>query len=457
MESDSRKAGGSDLEVSRPNLLFIMVDQMRRHAAYPVKEDPVLTPNLDRLGMESIAFSNAVTTAPLCVPARASLFTGKQPTSTGVYGNSSTFNKNEFCLGHALNTAGYSTGYIGKWHLDGEGIKIDVDPHNRGGFGYWYGYNCQHDHYLNHDGDTDGNHIKVKGWQVDHETDAALKFLEANKGSESPFALVVSYSLPHPTVGPSIPQHYSAPKKYEDLYKHLERTPRANFVKGRPHSDNIIGTDRSNIPGYYGAITSIDDNVGRLLKFLDREKLSDDSIVVFTSDHGDLIGSHAFWGKRFWHEESTGIPLLIRWPSKIAPRVEDVVINIVDIMPTLLSLMGIEGPKGMDGRDLSGVMLDESSDRPEDTYLIYSGEGHCEWRCVRSVRYSYCVVHDRRTDELKRLLYDLKEDYYQLHPITEDNDPEGLLQVYEQRFMYYMDKHDDERFRAILNRFAQRK
>jgi N-acetylglucosamine-6-sulfatase len=436
----------------KPNLLFVFADEWRRQALGCMNEDPAITPNLDRFAAEGTLFTNAVATCPLCVPARATIFTGRYPQSTGVVANRFALPESEESFAKPLNAAGYSTGYIGKWHLDGRnGGRYDtpegefIPEERRHGFRFWYGANITHNHYLiNHFTGKD-THVYEYGWQPDRQTDVAIDFIKRNK--ENPFALFVSWTPPHPATkhAPDLTKvsdkgQYFAPEEFEKLYEGVTTTGRPNFVA----TERAVGA----IPGYYGSITSLDENFGRLMQTLEEEGLTEDTIVVFTADHGDMMGSHADMGKHIWYEESIGIPFLIRWPSQIKAGRDSAVFSQLDFMPTLLGLMGVNIPAPVQGTDFSPRLLGRTADTPDVAYIFQDGVKPW-WRCVRTERYSY-AVHQGRNDKIERILYDLANDPYQIHPIGKGQGHDDTIAVLEGKMAAWLESENDPFLQEVL-------
>lgn len=439
----------------RPNILYVFADQWRRQAVGFAKEDPVLTPNMDRFAEESAVFRHAVSCTPLCSPHRAALLTGKYALETGVYTNCKLgadvmLSPEEECISDVLKRSGYATGYIGKWHLDLPEQQVTPRPVSgarhwdaytppgpkRHGFEEWYSYGAYDDHLKPHYWRDTPEMIEVEQWSPEHETDVALEFLERHgKEQRQPFALFVSWNPPHSPFE-------LVPERYRKLYEHAEIPFRPNVAAGDPllvHTGETIpgGAERlaQYTRDYYAAVSGLDEQFGRLLAGLRAFGLEENTIVVLTSDHGELLGSHGFMAKHSWHEESIGVPFLIRWPQKIRPRTTDLPLNTVDIMPTLLRLADLPVPESVRGEDLSGALLGEEPPELLDRSVYLSAfPGRIEamekyreagldhrlygWRAVRNRRYTY-VVHKGYFpgEPTERLLYDLQEDPYQLRPL----------------------------------------
>jgi arylsulfatase A-like enzyme len=450
-------AEGETVSDSPPNLLFVFGDQWRRQAVGCMHADPVFTPNMDRFASEGMLFENAVSCSPLCTPNRAALLTGRHPFSLGMMHNWLRLPVEEETIATVAARAGYDTGYIGKWHLDAfePGDKGDYwncqtpSGPRRMGFRFWHAHGCNHKHFIHNYITTDDRIVTGRGWQVDYETDVALRYIE-NPGGEfrpadRPFCLFLSWSPPHNLCGgpgwhrdrPG-PQ-FRAPARFEQLYRERDLPVRPN---ARDHADRYLEA----ATGYFGSVSSMDENFGRLLDVLDGNDLAEDTIVVLTSDHGEMLQSHGRWLKDTWHEESIGIPFLVRWPERVpAGRRETMLLNTPDIMPSLLALMGCPVPPGRHGADFSGVLLGRETAAPPFAFLSYNSgapepgmtpyefpdERGRYWRGLRSTRYTYAVVDNtdrsayhgpdpwgpRFPDGVSRVLLDNLEDPYQLNPV----------------------------------------
>lgn len=444
----------------KPNLIYIFADQWRRQAVGFEGEDQVFTPNIDTFAREGAIFSNAVTCSPLCSPHRASLLTGRYPISTGVYTNCKVgadvmLSSDEVCISDVLAESGYQTGYIGKWHLDLPELNVTDQPISaaagwdaytppgpkRHGFKYWYSYGAWDEHLTPHYWKDSSEKIKVNQWSAQHETDQAINFIQ-NRDREQPFALFLSWNPPHSPFD-------QVPEKYKKLYDLDQIRMRKNVTQsaftvhtGEPVDGGIEELKDKQL-NYFAAISGIDDQFGRILRLLKEEKLELNTIVVLTSDHGEMMGSHGLMAKHVWYEESIGVPFFIRWPNVIPEKRTDLLLNTVDIMPTLLRLLDLEIPISVEGTDLSGFLLNRETGGPEEAFIsafpgrkeaidafVEAGLDNREygWRAVRTYDYTYVLHHGYAPgDKLVRYLYDLKADPYQLQPERIENISEHPL------------------------------
>ncbi len=460
----------------KPNLIVVFPDQFRKQAIGYFNEDPVVTPNLDKFAEESRVLKNAVSNQPVCSPFRAMLLTGKYPHTNGVIGNCNSKNKahgvylkeNEPCFSDILSEAGYNQAYIGKWHLDPpveknakytgsgktEGILWDTytPPERRHGFDFWYSYGCWNrhlqPHYWNSDAAVD-ERVEINDWSVKHETDVAIDYIQNKdnyyRDSEAPFSLFLAFNPPHPPFE-EVPARYL--KQYEDKAHHklLNRDNAMLVGRGREAKEHVRN--------YFAAITGIDQQFGRILQTLEEKDLKNDTIVIFTSDHGEMMGSHGMRRKIVWYDESLLIPFIIRWPGKIAPGEDDLLLSVPDIMPTLLGLLALsaEIPASVQGRNFSSLFRGEGGKRPRSAlYLnvppsdpaggLRGLRTHSHTFVMNSKTYTGpAVLHgtngeitdvkdDFITTEIgPTILYDNINDPYQMTNIAEDN-PEKINEL----------------------------
>ena len=430
-------AGGATPGIS-PNLVLVFPDQMRGQALGFLGEEPVLTPVLDRFAGESAVFTHAVSNYPLCSPYRGMLWTGRYPLATGITENATSqarafgceLKADEICFSDILKKSGYSLGYIGKWHLDAP-HKPYVDslnnrsepawnewtpPGRRHGFDFWHAYGTYDQHlrpmYWSTDAPREGA-VYVDEWGPVHEADLATRYIR-NEGGKfrvagKPFALVVSMNPPH------MP-YDQVPPKYLDLYR--ETAPaRLTFRPDIPPAGTRWGDYyRKNIRGYYAMISGVDEQFGRILHAVGEAGLAGNTIVVFTSDHGNCLGIHDEISKNCPYEESVRVPLLVRWPGKIVPRRDDALLSVPDLMPTMLAMMGLtrDIPAAVEGADFSDLVQTGRGNRPASQLYLRVPPGKSEYglRGVRTHRHTL-VVEKAEGKPLQTTLYDRQLDPYQ--------------------------------------------
>jgi arylsulfatase A-like enzyme len=455
-----------------PNLVFVFPDQMRGQALGFLREEPVLTPNLDQFAAEGIALTNAAVSYPVCSPYRAMMLTGMFPHGNGVLGNCNSasapfgyeLTESAFCWPDLLRNRGYSLGYIGKWHLDSPrhpyvGTSNNTGeiawnewtpPARRHGFDFWYAYGTYDNHNKPEYWTTDSprtERVVVDMWSPEHEADLAIKYIRNDGGryrdQSRPFALVVSMNPPH------MP-YQMVPEKYHDMYGDAaadDLIVRANvqldgsYEPGVPYSHGDVGgllTDgadlaRRQIRNYFAQITGVDDQFGRILSALRDEGLEEDTIVVFTSDHGNCLGCHNQVSKNVHYEESMRVPFVIRWTNALAPRADDLLISTPDIFPTLMGLMGFESDVPNDIQGINHAELLRSGDgfRPSSQLYMWTPLGNPAFgrRGVRTHTHTMAVC---RTEGgvPHNILHDNVDDPFQLRNIAEDHPEivEGLVE-----------------------------
>jgi len=407
------------------NIVFIMTDTQRYDMLGVNGSTFCQTPHLDRLAAGGMNFHAAYTTTPLCTPARAGLFTGLYSTSSGAAANQISLFENVRNTGQIYSDAGFATGYIGKWHLDGieggyygTGRAPDGFPQQ-----WWYDGKQFHidvgdEEFEKWKAADDLAPTECWAWRV---ADRAERFLQQHSQAERPFYLVVSFDEPH---GPC-----SAPQKYYDMYRGTTRPRLPNMddsLKDKPAAHRAFeeyyqhrgrvpaGEDPGNSPKYYGCNTFVDEQIGRVVQAVDR-LCADNTIVVYTSDHGDHAGSHGLLAKGpTMYEETTHIPLIIRAPGLTQPGSTcDQLISHIDLAPTLCRLAGVEPPAAFQGCDATALLTEPSKPICDEVYLEYFRFGlphHTRWgfqpiKCIRTKQYKL-VLNLLDTDEL----YDLQAD-----------------------------------------------
>ncbi|MBN1902747.1 sulfatase [Candidatus Sumerlaeota bacterium] len=417
----------------KPNLIFVWADQLRYQSCGFAGDLKAITPNLDYFANEGAVFTNAISGHPVCSAYRASLLTGKYTTSTGMVINELRMNPNHECFAHVLNKNNYQTGYIGKWHLWANELGNHNDPKNsfvppgpyRLGFDdFWAAYNFNHNYYKGFYHTDSPERIAVEGYEPDAQTNMAIDFINRHANSDHPFALFLSYGAPHDPWSRN-----NVPPEFLGLFADEGDTPRFSLPpnykdQNDPYSDSWgIFKDprqRKNIPemlrAYYAMTTNLDWNFGRLTRALDKAGIRENTIVVFTSDHGEMLGSQGRRAKNIFYEEAVRIPFLIRFPEKIpAETKSDACLNAPDIMPTILSMMGLDIPEKVEGMDLSGCAYGIPCEEPKAAFMQNTGacaiwEDGYEWRALRDKRYTYAIYKK----DGKELLFDNQNDPYQI-------------------------------------------
>ena len=461
-------SSGNNAGNQMPNIIYVFPDQYRASALgfwaddeysgyVNWQADPVHTPNLDEFADESLVLSRAVSNCPLSSPYRGMFLTGMYPERNGIMLNcmseapDNTLRTDAVCISDVLSANGYSCGYIGKLHAEVP-MKNDPDnpghyvseqipewdaytpPERRHGFSYWYSYGTFNEHKNPHYWDNDGVRHDPKEYSVKHETDKAIEFLRNEHGERkegAPFFLVMAYNPPHS------PYNSLDDCMEEDFNLYKDRSLGELYV--RDNADTTYWKAPA-IRYYFANVTGVDREFGRLLDELKALGLDKNTIVVFTSDHGETMCSHRLYDpKNSIYTESFNVPFIIRYPEKIRHRVDSTLLSSVDIMPTLLSLAGLdkEIPSSVEGRDLSPLFLENGKEcsRPEASLYIRNvfgrrdeqglvREAFPEARGIKTYRYSMEISINKDYSLKGVLLFDDISDPYQLHNIPYESDPE---------------------------------
>ncbi len=418
----------------RPNLVYVFADQLR-YSSCGYAGDPLAhTPNIDRLASQGANYHQAISSTPVCAPYRASLMTGKYQSSTGMVINELRMSPDHECFGHALTKGGYDTAYIGKWHLwaaqQGHHDLIrngftPPGPYRLGFDDHWAAYNFNHIYnhapYFLNDATP---HIR-KQYEPDAQTDEAIAYLKTREHAQEPFALFLSWGPPHYPWGLD-----NVPGEYAEMFRNAKLPLAPNYsTVGDPYADawqklppNYDQLVHEWLKVYYAQVANLDWNLGRLLRAVDEAGLADDTVFVFTSDHGEMFGSHGRQAKLIFYEEAARIPFLMRWPGKIKPGTKtDALLGTPDIMPTLLTMLGLPVPRAVEGKNLSGAALGRSNADNEAAHMQGMGATAAwvdgtEWRALRDHEYTYAIYRRDR----KELLFDNRQDPFQLKNLVDD-------------------------------------
>ncbi|MEQ8675113.1 MAG: sulfatase-like hydrolase/transferase [Aggregatilineales bacterium] len=394
---------------SKTNVIVFFTDQQRWDTT-GIHGNPLdLTPNFDRMAMEGTHLHNFFTCQPLCGPARSCLQTGMYATQSGCYRNYIPLQPDHKTLAHYFTEAGYQTGYIGKWHL-ATTQDTAVLEHERGGYAYWLASDILEftsDGYDTVVFDNDNNPVKLPGYRVDALTDAAIRYI--NSHQDDPFFLFVSYLEPHQQ---NHRDDHPAPFGYQDRYTSNTYIP--------PDLAALGGSTHQQIGGYYGMVKRLDEALGRLIDSLFSLGILDDTIVLFTSDHGNHFKTRNDAYKRSVHDASIRVPAAIIGPGfNGGGRIQNMV-SLIDLPPTLLDAVGIAVPDHMQGHSLLPLIKKETLNWQEEIFVQVS-EAEVA-RAIRTKRWKYGVtapdadpIHDSGSKEyIESYLYDLMADPYEL-------------------------------------------
>jgi arylsulfatase A-like enzyme len=471
---------------ARPNILFIMTDDHAAHAISAYGSKINITPNMDRLAKEGMRFSNCFVENSICTPSRAAILTGKYSHKNGV----PVFNAFDGAQPHVakyLQRSGYHTGLVGKWHLGSEPTGFDF-------FTVLPGQGRYHNPIFL----TANGRETNQGYATDITTDKALAFLDG-RPKDKPFLLFLHHKAPHRNWEPSakhadlytdrdIPEPDTLRDDYSSrtdaaheatmtIARHLNNndlklTPPPNLraparqqwlnqvpmeltVTNNGVAKKLTGDDllkwkyQRYIKDYLRCVASVDDNIGRVLEYLEKNNLRENTVVIYTSDQGFFLGDHGWYDKRFMYEECLRTPLLVSWPAKIKPgSVQDAMSLNIDFAPTFLELAGVKVPADIQGRSLVPLLEGKTPDdwRKSMYYRYYHDPGHHNTRAHYGVRTeTHKLIHFWKKDQWE--LYDLKNDPKELRNIY--NDPSNAVLITALKAeLARLKKHfdDDDRF-----------
>ena len=443
----------------KPNILFIMSDDHASHAMSCYGSRINRTPNLDRIAGEGIRFDNCFCTNGICAPSRAVILTGKHSHLNGLRDNALEFDGTQQTFPKLLQQSGYQTVMLGKWHLK-------TDPT---GFDYWNILPGQGAYY-NPDLIEMGESKKITGYVTDIITDNALDFIENRRDETKPFMMMLHHKAPHRNWQPA-PRHltmyddtqFPEPETLFDDYStrsaaaagqemtlrdHMQQEydlkmgaapdrlneeqklawesaygpKREAFEREKPEGADLVRWKYQRyMQDYLGCIAAVDENIGRILDYLDVSGLADNTIVLYTSDQGFYLGDHGWFDKRFMYEESLRMPLVAKYPGHIPPGVVngDLVQNL-DFAPTFLELAGAVIPGDMQGKSLTRLLQNKKAlDWRQAIYYHYY-----EYPAVHMVKRHYGI----RTERYKLLHFYHDIDAWELYDL--EKDPHELKNVY---------------------------
>jgi arylsulfatase A-like enzyme len=439
----------------RPNILLILPDQMRASAMACDGNPDVRTPNIDRLAADGVMFKRTYANVPVCCPARAILLTGTYPHVNGMVANDLRLREERVTIAEILRGAGYRTGFVGKWHLDGGPRDPGFVPPGprRQGFDFWAAYECHHLHFSPIYFRDTPEEILVPKFEPEASCDFAIEFLKSQP-KDQPFFLTVQMGPPH--------DPYGAPEEYMKRYDAEKLTMPANWQPGSeaprgaanipprlrrpgmPARPYVPVGGKEEVAAYYAAITSLDDQVGRLLATLRETGADENTIILFTSDHGDMLGSHGLRRKRKPHDESARVPGIIRWPARVPKgKVVDTLFSHVDMAPTLLALAGLDVPKTMQGADLSRVALGQTTDGPDavllQIFVPFNPDGIAKpWRGIVTATHTYA-----RHEAEPWVLFDDQADPHQMKNLATEPAHAALREKLAAQLAALMKKHGD--------------
>jgi arylsulfatase A-like enzyme len=421
-------------EQKKTNVLFILADEWRSTAFSECGDPVVNTPNFSRLSEQGVRWRRMYSANPVCTPNRSCILTGRYSHQHGMTHNDIMLPPGERSIAHVFSEAGYATHYIGKWHMDGPEKPGFVPPGwRRRGFQTFEGFNRGHyyptgaQYFTN-----EGKLLKPDVYEPTYQTNLAIDFMKRNRAR--PFYCYLSWGPPH--------MPYKTTPEW-DRYNPDKLEWRPNV----PDSIRQSATWRRNLAGYYGSCSALDHELARLMKTLDDEGLADSTLVVFSADHGDMLGSHGLFYKSKPEDESLHIPLYMRLPGRIRGKQKvETLASSVDLTPTILSLCGLQSPRGVAGRDLSAAALGGTQPAAEFVYAEgmmrvgaarrqappakspEEGDGPAgvsggkEWRCLVTPTHKLVV----RFDGSVAALWDIEKDPYELKNLAGERSAAAL-------------------------------
>lgn len=454
----------------RPNIIFILADDHAAHALSCYGSDINNTPNIDRLAREGMRFTNCFVANSLSAPSRATLISGKHSNSNGFKLNGEQFDNSQVTFPMLLQNAGYQTALFGKWHLVSEPIGFDyyaVLPSQ----GSYYDFKLKVKGQKWKDGNKGG--VEQQGYFTSTITDKAIRWIK-NRRNDKPFCLMLHHKAPHtPHRYPEqyrklykedlpLPQTYNddfAGKNDSLLYGHcgwskLENMIPAHILKGIPDSISY-GTEEYKywayqefFKGYLRLVASLDENVGYLFDFLEKSDIHDNTLIVYTSDNGFLLGDHGLFNKMWMYDPSMRIPLLVRYPKEIeAGTVNNQLVSILDLGPTFLDYANTSLPKEFHGKSIRSLLKNSETERWRSSlYYHYYGQyavpAHYGIRTEREK-----LMHFYKADRgIQWELYDLEKDPNELNNLFNASGYRNKYMEMKENLRELMDKYNEGKF-----------
>lgn len=444
--------------MQNPNIIIIYADQLRRSALGCYGDPNVSTPNIDKLASEGVRFENSYSVYPSCVPARFALLTGEYPHTRQIPHIDWRMSPCERTIAHDMVDVGYETCYIGKWHLHGGFARGDEERRKkitktvipkkyRGGFQKWYAFDLRNNYYDTYYHENDNpNAIKIEGYQTDGLFDIAIDYIKSERDSAKPFFTMLSPEAPHPP--------FEAPEEYEKMFDGVDLTmpPNMNLeeLNAKKSAEDFI----KNYKSYYAMIENLDYNIGRLVDSLEENRLKSDTVMIFTSDHGELMGSHGLMGKAMPHEESSGVPLIISHPGGkfTSGQVVDTPTSTMDIYPTLQDIAGINITPH-NGLNLT-ILLDNQQNTTHNVrdgiMLEYVSRVTCKgiyspdnWRAIISGSYKY-VARGPSNDAKAWQLFDIQNDPYEMNNLINNASYKSIAEDFDAQLRNMIIETEDD-------------
>ncbi len=421
----------------RPNILLIMTDQHRKDAIGIYGNPVIKTPNLDALATGGVRFENCYVQHAACMPSRACIFTGRYPMAHRVRSNGVPLPESEITLAHVFARNGYRTGGAGKFHFiphypyRSPLPMMETHPEPYYGFQefhlgedgrsgeHWVWIQRNHPEYHKKPDHEIPLELHNSFWSASH----AIDFIRKCAARNEPFFAFCSFVDPH--------HSYNPPSPYRETYKEQDMPEPIckpdEFADKPPHlrarTKQLEGVGKSvayNRTQYYGEVTLIDDSIGRILKALDELKIRGNTLIVFTSDHGDMLGDHGLYFKGLAYPQSANVALIFNWPGHLKTgKVVNGIMQEIDIFPTITELVGVENPPGVQGRSQARILTTESNDTGyEYAYIEHAGSDYS----LRSLKWRFTYYPGKDYGEL----YDLEKDPHEFTNLWNDSRMQNL-------------------------------
>ena len=454
----------------RPNVLIIHCDQLAAWTLGCYGGSEIETPNIDRLASDGVMLTNFYANTPVSTPSRGCLQTGLYPNEHGAFKNDLQIRQDVSTFASELRDAGYFTGYAGKWHLDGNPKRPGWDI--RGKEMGWTDRSSMYSfgHYKEIVKDSEGKPLFTKAISGDPEhyptdwfTDRAIEMMENSSGK--PFCVMLSIPDPHGPYLVRSPYDKMYPEESIRLPKTLTEMPKDdNFLywesrgKKDPKTgvleyDTILSNIRKDKSLYLGSIKCIDDNVGRILDYLETRGIYDNTIVVFTADHGDMMGEHARMAKAVPFESAARIPMIIRYPKKIDAAVCTNVASCIDFYPTVLSLAGVSSKAVVSGHDMSTFICRDGNGEWEDVAYLRSYSQNYPWLCAVTGRYK--LIFGEKEEPGEALLLDRKKDPDESRNFYHNKKYQKVAEELTEKLVRYCKEHKDPHWKWMQKQISE--
>jgi arylsulfatase A-like enzyme len=440
--SFARHVGAAETAPRKLNILFVFSDQHRWCDLGCAGNAEVLTPNFDRLAARGVNIGGCISHAPLCVPARGSLLTGLYPLKHRAVANDLPVDPSAPSVAQALARSGYHTGYLGKWHLNGVPRDSPVPKERRLGFTEWKVNNCHHGYTDSFYFDEENQRHGTGRYDAEAYTSLGIDFIERGATRDQPWGLWLAWGPPHDPYQDMPPEDLA---RYEG--KSLPLRPNVpDRIVDRLDIKRFwdLNKAQQNLQGYYAHITALDAQFGRLIDALERTGQLDNTIVIYTSDHGDQLGSQGFTNKQLPYEESIRVPLLAAGPGITTGITSSALISLPDLPVSLLALAGVALPEA-DGADRSAVLAGTDTVGSSACYIAdlvpchqSAARGTPAWRGVRTSGHTYAC----RDDGTPWLLFDNTADPFQRHNLVDDPARAALQRQLHAATAAFAQRHD---------------